>query len=192
MMKIIMIIFFAVFLMGCSTDDSLLEINPNNENEDTVGHWQGDTLEYVEGEIGFGLKDSVTLIELANYIYSLEDIYVNEVVLFQYYTRLPQDSMQIIKSVLESKSYIWDGMVYVSYIEADSSILIEFWIKDFKSGDRQNWIATKERFELIHVPYDFQLGLLKVEIGKEKEWIDKLIQVNLFRFVELNYITHTC
>ena len=63
-MKIIILIFLAALLMGCSTDDSIIESYPNNEHSETI--------EYVQGEIGFGLKDSVTLMELANYIYSLD------------------------------------------------------------------------------------------------------------------------
>jgi hypothetical protein len=34
------------------------------------------------------------------------------------------------------------------------------------------------------------LGILKVEVGKEKEWINILSNSNLFRFVELNVISH--
>lgn len=181
-MRIIILIYFSALVMGCSTDYSITEVNPDNENNRSLG--------YVQGEVSFGLKDSVTLMELADYIYSLDNIFIKDVASFQYYTILPEDSMQIIKSRLEAEPYIWDENVNVSYNETDSKILIDFWIKDFKSENIQDWASLKARFSLIHIPYYFQLGLLKVEIGKEEEWINNLVDVNLFRFVELNHIDH--
>lgn len=177
-MKSISFILTVAFILGCSTDNS--SINGNSE------------ISYVQGEVSFGLKDSVTLIDLANYIYSLDSISIKEVVSFRYYTFLSWDSMQTIKSTLESKAYIWSGMVNTSYIESDSKILIKFWIKDFKSENREDWLSLKGRFSLIHSPSNYQLGLLKVEIGKEKEWLNLLLNTNLFQFVELNFIDHTC
>src|SRR3990172_3378576 len=138
---------------------------------------ESESLNYVQGEVGFGLKDSVTLEEVADYVYSLNNISI--------------DSMQIIKSTFELKSYIWSGTTKTSYINSESKILIEFWVKNFRAEDLEDWGLLKNRFQLYHSPYYFQLGILKVEVGKEKEWINNLSNSNLFRFVELNGITHT-
>jgi len=152
---------------------------------------ESESLNYVQGEVGFGLKDSVTLEEVADYVYSLNNISIDNIVSFQYKSDLSQDSMQIIKSTFELKSYIWSGTTKTSYLNSESKILIEFWVKNFRAEDLEDWGLLKNRFQLYHSPYYFQLGILKVEVGKEKEWINNLSNSNLFRFVELNGITHT-
>ena len=173
-MKIITLILLITFLFACSTDRSPL----NTE------------LDYVQGEVAFGLIDSITLLELADYIYSLSNISIKQVSSFQYYTNLPQDSMQIIKSALESKSYVWDGMINIWYDQTSSKIMIDVWIRDFKSEDREDWELTKERFSFTHIPGNFQVGLLKVKNGREKEWIKILSNSGMFRYLEVNHFTH--
>lgn len=151
---------------------------------------ESESLNYVKGEVGFGLKDSVTLNEVADYIYSLKNISIDNIVAFQYKSNLPQDSMQTIKSTFESKPYVWSGTIQTSYLNSESEVLVEFWIKNFRAEDIEDWELLKKRFQLYHSPYNSQLGILKVEVGKEKEWINNLSNSNLFRFVELNAITH--
>ncbi|MGD9897920.1 MAG: hypothetical protein AB7T22_02220 [Calditrichaceae bacterium] len=171
-MKMIPWIVLAVIFVGCSNNaESPLQ-------------------EYVEGEVVFGLQDSVSLEELADYVYTLDNISISDVVSFQYDSDLPQDSMETIKSVLEAQSYFWSGTVKTSWLETGSKILVEFWIRDFTSEDRKNWASLIERFHLSHLSYRFQAGLFDVETGKEKEWITILSDNIIFRFVELNTIGH--
>jgi hypothetical protein len=168
------------FLLGCSKNKDTIITGPENPS-----------LNYVQGEVVVGLKDSVSLEEIADYVYSLNNISINEISSLRYYSILPKDSIQSIKSNLESKNYIWHGTVNVSYLESESKILVEFSIKDFSSNDINDWKLLKTHFRLFHSPYHFQSGVLKVENGKENEWINILSNSNLFRFVELNYIVHT-
>ncbi|OIP57078.1 MAG: hypothetical protein AUK34_10265 [Ignavibacteria bacterium CG2_30_36_16] len=177
MKAISFIIVLCFFFISCSDKKEIT--NPESES-----------LDYVQGEVAFGLKDSVTLEEVANCVYSLDNISIDNIVSFQYKSNLPQDSMQVIKTIFESKSYIWGGTTKTSYSNSESKILVEFWVKSFKAEDIENWNLLKNRFRLNHSPYYFQLGILKVEVGKEKEWINNLSNSNLFRFVELNGITH--
>lgn len=179
-MKIISFIISLCFFISCSDKKGIT--NPGTGNK---------SLNYVQGQVGFALKDSVTLKEAADYIYSQKNISINEIVSFQYESNLPQDSIQTIKAVFESKPYIWSGKTKISYITGESKILVEFWIKNFRVEDIKDWQLLKNRFGLYHLPYYFQLGLLKVEVGRENEWINVLSNSNLFRFVELNYIEHT-
>jgi hypothetical protein len=177
MKAISFIIVLCFFFISCSDKKEIT--NPGSES-----------LDYVQGDVAFGLKDSVTLEEVANYVYSLDNISVDNIASFQYKSDLPQDSMQVIKAIFESKSYIWSGTAKISYLDDESKILIEFWVKSFNAENIKDWNLLKNRFRLNHSPYYFQLGILKVEVGKEKEWINILSNSNLFRFVELNGITH--
>ena len=177
-MKIIPLIILASFLIGCSNKDI-----PNNSEKPL--------LDYVPGDVAIGLKDNVSLEEVANYIYSFKNISINQIVAFQYYSDLPKERMETIKFSLESKTYIWNGTVRTSYIDSLSKIMVEFWVGKFNYEDRKDWESSKELFLLTHSPYHYQVGLLKVEIGKEEEWIQILSKSGLFSFVELNGIMHT-
>jgi hypothetical protein len=178
-MKYIIIFFLAFILFGCSekkNSENNLLTNPSEE--------------FAPGEVAFGIKDSVSLERFAAYIYSLNDITINSVVFFEYSFNLPQDSLQILKSLLESKQYIDSGTVSFSFIEEEQKSIIKFWIGKFTSEDQSDWLSIVEQFSLSHNPNYFQSGILKVKVGEEKEWINYLSSKELFRFVELNYITH--
>jgi hypothetical protein len=182
-MKAIPFIIILCFFISCSEKKEIT--NPKSEPIP-----ESESINYVQGEVGFGLKDNVDLEEIADYVYSLNNISIDEIVSFQYISNLSQDSVQIIKTTFESKQFIWSGTTKTSYLNSESKILVEFWVKNFRAEDRKDWEILKKRFQLYHSPYNFQLGILKVEVGKEKEWIDILSKSNLFRFVELNVITH--
>ncbi|MBZ0181575.1 MAG: hypothetical protein K8F60_03900 [Melioribacteraceae bacterium] len=178
-MKNIILILLALILFGCSekkNSENNLVTNPSEE--------------FAPGEVAFGIKDSVSLERFAAYIYSLNDITINSVVFFEYSLNLPQDSIQILKSLLESKQYIDSGSVSVSYIEEAQKTILKFSIGKFNSEDQSDWQSLVKQFNLSHYPNYFQLGILKVRVGKEKEWINYLSDKELFRFVELNYVTY--
>ena len=178
-MKSIIFLFLAILLVGCSENkssdtDNLITNTPTNE--------------YAPGEVAFGLQDTVSLEHFAAYIYSLSDISIDEIVFFQYSSFLSPDSVQILKSALESKPYIDSNSVSITYTNG-TEIIVKFWIKDFKSGYQSDWLSTMNQFNLAHYPNYFQAGILKVEVGKEKEWINYLSNEEIFRFVEPNYIS---
>jgi len=179
-MKIISLVLLIIFLSGCSKNNNSNITGPENP-----------TLNYAQGEVSFGLKDSVSLEEVANYIYSFNNISIGEIVFFQYYSNFPHDSIQSIKSSLESKNYINSETLTITYDNNESRIVVKFWIKNFRKDDIKNWELLKTQFHLVHLPNEYQSGLLIIPIGKEKEWVNILSNSNLFRFVELNYITHT-
>jgi len=177
-MKIVSFIIILCIFISCSDEKDIT----SHENE---------PINYVQGQVVFGLQDSITLINIADYIYSLDNISIFEIVSFQYTSNLPIDSIQIINTTFESKSYVWDGTTKTSYINNEAKILVEFWIKGFTEENIKDWKLLEERFQLNHSPYYFQSGTLNVEVGKEKEWLDNLSNSDLFRYVELNGITHT-
>ncbi|VAX27520.1 hypothetical protein MNBD_IGNAVI01-1402 [hydrothermal vent metagenome] len=177
-MKLVSFLIVLCIFISCSDDKDITS-------------YESQPINYVQGQVVFGLKDSVTLINIADYIYSLDNISIIEIVSFQYISSLPIDSIQIINTTFESKSYIWEGTTRTSYIDNETKIFVEFWIKDFTEEDIMDWKLLKERFQLNHSPYYFQSGVLNVEVGKEKEWVSNLSNLDLFRYVELNGITHT-
>ena len=173
-MKIIPLILFITLLIGCSNKD---QQNPL-------------VLEYVPGDVIIGLKQNVSLEEVADYILSFKNISIYNIVSFEYYSSLPKERMDSLKSTLEAKPYIYSGDLRDSYVDSLSKIKIDLWIVNFGIDARKDWAITKEQFLLTHIPYPYQAGLLKVEYGKEVEWVHILSQSNLFSFVELNNISH--
>ena len=143
---------------------------------------------YAPGQVAFELQDTVSLEYFAAYIYSLSDIFIDKIVSFEYTCSLSQDSVKILKSVLESKSYIDGRSGRISYIENGTEIIVRFWIRDFRSEYQSDWLSTINQFNLTHYPNHFPHGILKVESGKEKEWIDYFSTNEVFRFVKPNYI----
>jgi hypothetical protein len=178
-LKIIPLILFITLLIGCSNKD---QHNP------LVGIPMPD---HVPGDVIIGLQENVSLEEVADFILSFNNISIYNIVSFEYYSALPKERMDSLKSSLEAKPYIYSGDLRVSYVDSLSKIKIDLWIINFGIDDRKDWAITKEQFQLTHIPYPYQVGLLKVEYGKEEEWINILSQSNLFSFVELNVITHT-
>jgi hypothetical protein len=178
-MKFILLIILATLLIGCSN---------NKISNDTLV--EAPIMNHVPGDVSIGLNDNVSLEDVANYIYSFNNISINSIVGFQYYSDLPKERMDTLKSVLESKTYILNGTLYTYYIDSLSKIMVEFSVGKFCYADSKDWESLKEQFLLTHLPYHYQGGLLKVEPGKEYEWIQILSKSGLFRFVELNYITH--
>ena len=179
-MKSIILFFLVIILFGCSEKKS-------SENDFLTNPKE----EFAPGEVAFGIKDTVSLESFATYIYSLNNIYIKSIVFFEYSLNLPQDSIRILKSVLKSKQYIDSGSVSILNIEEGQKTIIRFWISNFNPEDLSDWQIILKQFNLSHYPNYFQTGLLKVEVGKEKEWINYLSDKELFRFVELNYVTHT-
>jgi hypothetical protein len=178
-MKFILSIILSTLLIGCSSN----KISNNTLVEAPL-------MDHVPGDVSIGLNDNVSLEDVTNYIYSLNNISINSIMGFQYYSDLPKERMDTLKSALESKTYIMNGTVYTSYIDSLSKILVEFSIGKFSYADIRDWESFKEQFLLTHLPYHYQGGLLKVEPAKEYEWIQFLSKSGLFRFAELNYITH--
>jgi hypothetical protein len=178
-MKFIPLMLFITFLIGCSNKDLQ---NP------LVGIPMPD---HVPGDVIIGLQENVSLEEVSDFIFTFNNISIYQIVSFEYYSDLPKERMDILKSSLEAKPYINSGTLRVSSVDSLSRIKIAFWIGKFSIDDRKDWALTKEQFLLTHEPYPYQVGLLKVEYGKEEEWINILSQSNLFSFVELNVITHT-
>ena len=178
-LKFIPLILFITFLIGCS-------------NKDQQNQLVGISLpDHVPGDVIIGLKENVSLEEVADYILSFNNISIYNIVSFEYYSALPKERMESLKSSLEAKPYIYSGNLRVSYIDSLSRIKIELWIGKFGADDRKDWELTRQQLLLTHIPYPYQAGLLKVEYGKEEEWINILSQSNLFSSVELNVITHT-
>lgn len=178
-MKIILFLIFVTIISGCSNFNNSNIIGPINHPND-----------YVKGDVVFGLRDSVSLTNFANYIYSFKNISIKEITFLQYYSNFPHDSLEAIRSALEAKNYIKPNKVNVFYKSAESRIVAEFWINSFSKDEIKDWTLLKSHFHLIHIPNKYQSGLLKTPVGQEKKWMDILLKSNLFRFVELNSITY--
>jgi hypothetical protein len=144
---------------------------------------------FIEGNVGFGLNDSISFEQLIDTIYSFGKVYKIDIVTIQYTTELSKDSLQFIKDHLIAYTFI-DSATTLKYDDSKSEWLINFWIFNFRENNIFDWFQLLQDLQLNHKVYSFQVGLLEVEPGKEKYWIDELLKINLFRWVDYNYITH--
>ena len=173
-MKVIIFIVTIILLSACSKDKSPLSSSPENN--------------YVQGEVSFQLQDSVSLLGLATYLSKFDSVSIDEVFYFKYHAVVPQDSLAALYTALDSKPYIMSGSDHVLYSPSNSEAVIELWIKTFKSNDLEDWSALKKRFSLVHLPYYFQSGKMKVATGREQEYVKIFLTSNLFKNVWLQYI----
>ena len=177
-MKIITFIFLSVLLISCSNEGTTPLVS-----ELIFTHGS----QYIKGEIYVILKDSVSLEDFADYIYSLDSVTIRSVRNLHYSSVLPKDSMQVIDSVIKSKSSIGYVLVKTSFSDSAKTILTEFPVFSFNRKDLIDWKYLKERFKLSHIPYPSSTGTLKVPIGKEKELVNYLSQTDYFKEVSLAY-----
>jgi hypothetical protein len=169
-LKNITFILLTVLLIGCYNDNGINVSRPD----------------YIPGELVFMLKDSVSLEEFADYIYSINYISIESISALQYTSTLPADSVEIINSVIKSRAYIYSEFLSTRYLSSEKKILIEIWLKSFNSENLSDWKSISARFGLLHRPNHSQIGTLNVPAGQEKIWINYLSQTNLFNSLEQN------
>jgi hypothetical protein len=171
-MKIISFMLLILYIGGCSDDKGTAP--PVSKPIDTPESG------FSGGFINVKLKDSVSFEDFAGCVFKFDSSEIWNVTNLHYFSRIPKDSMQAIDSVLKSKSYIESYLLKTSYSDSDNVIQVSFSITVLKQEDFEDWVLSKERFQLSQLPYHSSAGILKVLNGKEQEWINYLSKTNYF------------
>ena len=142
---------------------------------------------YVEGEIVVGLKKDLSFEEFIDTVFAVNEIYGIEVSNINYSSDLPENERNFLEECLSSYGFI-DRYTTLKYNSDENRWEIEFWISGFTKRNVNDWSDIIRKLKLKHVPNNFQNILLRIAPGKEKEWIKKLNELQIFRYVEENYI----
>ncbi|GEM_PF-3898589 len=169
---LLFISFFGFFFDACQEET----VHPNVINQNYVG-----------GEVVVGLNKTQSFEEFLDVILRLGDFKSIEVVNMNYNSYLPPDKKNFINDVLAHYTFI-ENSTTMKFDEEKGSWNIEFWISGFTKNNINDWKEIVRKLKLKHVPNNYQSILLRIAPGKEKEWIEKLNGLQIFRYVELNYI----
>ena len=109
---------------------------------------------------------------------------------FFYTSPYPKDSLSILISYLNTKSYIntrdFSASAYVHFQTGIINVTTFFF--DMNSTNQQDWINTKNLLKLFNTQGDTKDIVLKVPVGQEKYWLNALKQNNIVKWTELNCI----
>ena len=171
MQKFLVLIFGIILFFSCS--------NPAEKNSE----------EYVAGEVLFKVVDSVDFDNFYAFVKCFTDLEIKKINSFVYNSSLPEDSSEFIQLKLNIpyiKSY------QLTFPVDSNSSQINFILQDFKSENENSWKQLKSELFLTHHYYGFQVGSLKVPEGEEKQWVNILSESNIFEWVDVNAMRHTC
>jgi hypothetical protein len=146
---------------------------------------------FVTGEVLFSVYDSIPFQDTYGLIDSLnlKILAAND---FGYYIKTTADSVDTLKLILGTKSYLnIDGVTLgILYIDSIAQIDLNFF--DLDDNDALDWFSTVTQLKLKeNLTDDFnKWGVLKVPDGQEQYWVDKLKQYSIIKAVQLNHILY--
>ena len=176
MKNIILLLIFSLFIFSCEK-----ETDPEINEE-----------EFVPGDLSVGFKETASLKSSFDLInsYGLE---ITDAWGHYYISELPDDSIDYVVKILTEKLYLnddrWkvikDGNVYNHYSTGEITVLCRMIHMDEIS--QKDWFRTVNELLLVEQP-SVKVFYLKVPVGQEKAWRDKLKSHDIVKWAELNYI----
>lgn len=167
--RLILILCLFVVIFGCIKEDT-------------------ERLDYIAGEILISVFDTSSFQRIYKLIDSLK-LHIKELYDYGYYIKSSVDSVEIIKSILSSKSYlIGNGKTYSArYIDSTIELTVNFF--DLYNNDANDWFQAIELIGLSeNLTFSFnKWGVLRVPKGKEQFYIDRLKQSNIIKSASLNH-----
>jgi hypothetical protein len=147
-----------------------------------------DEPEYVKGQVIVQFHDQVPFDRAYRVVDSLS-LEVNAIHNFGYYVEVIEDSLESIRSVLNSKEYLKNNGLTYGMRYRDSTVYINTRFFDFNKIDAEDWFETKAALKLIDDLNNggFKWGVLNVPEGEENSWVDELNQISIFSSAELNH-----
>jgi hypothetical protein len=147
--------------------------------------------EYVKGELVVGIVPQ-TEISSAFELMNQFNLAIDHISGFEYYSPLPQDSIEYLTQYLTSIPYLnYQGFgPNVFYHELENKVIILPYFSNMNLTNQLDWLIQLDILELTESDSDFANMLIKVPIGEEKYWREELKKSEIVEWVELNYITH--
>lgn len=165
---------FALLMFACSEDDS----TPLDDRE------------FVAGDVVIGIKSTTSISSVFD-LMNEQDVTIDQMSGFYYYSTLSSDNLDYVISVLKDKPYLnkrgfKGGSAYVSAV--DNKIVVTQQLFEMDLEAQQDWLETIELLELQNLGNDTKNLLIKVTPGTEKQWMKFFKSVSEVTWVELNYI----
>lgn len=148
---------------------------------------ESESRKYVEGDVSFTPNDDVSFEKLIDTVFTFGTIYQIKFTANKS-SSLPKDSLNYINSSLSHYNFIDTSVTNVTYDSIQTKWEIHLWIRGFCEENIPDWYNLQNQLNLQPVPTYFGYGLLKVEPGKEKYWINKLLDSGLCDWADYNYI----
>lgn len=169
---------FTTFLFNISCSDNTTEID--------------NSLQFMKGDVIVGITsqaEAATVFALMNEF----ELCIAQMSGFDYFSPLPQDSLESLLQYLSSISYLnkngFGPFVFYSETHKKITILPSFY--DMNLTNQTDWLNNLDKMGLIDCKGNFKNLLLKVPEGTEISWIKKLKEYDIVLWAELNYLTHT-
>jgi len=150
-------------------------------------------LRFVPGEITVGIKKDYPINRIFEFINS-SGIVAESVYYSSYTSTFPSDSLQFIKNILETKSYLIDGMGWGPGVELQpltNNILVS--PKMFKMENTVNqvdWLETMRILKLVELWNQAgeagSILRLRVPIGTENTWVERFKKLSFIEWIERN------
>jgi len=169
---------FASFLFNIScTDDTTA---PDN------------SLQYVKGDLLVGIT-SQTEVEAVFDLMNRLNFSIDHMSGFFYYSSWPEDSINFLVDYLSSIKYlnsrgfsISENSVY--YYQPENKIRVLTFFFDMNKVNQMDWLEQLEKLDLIGSNGENKDMLIKVPVGTEIFWQEKLKENEIIRWTQLNYI----
>ena len=161
-----------VFILGCSKNKT------ENKNKD-----------FVKGDVLVGIDSMQTLEQLFS-AFNAFNLTIDQITGYYYTTTIPKDSIPYIKTVLNSKIYIYtrnfSASVWPHYQTQIVHNTTSLW--DMTSTNQQDYIQTKNILRMNDILSSTKNMLINVPIGEEIYWKDRLKTFSWVRWTDLNWI----
>lgn len=145
---------------------------------------------YIEGELLF---TPMPLTPLEDLFYSLAKY--DDPVSIHYERRIyykldnPPFSIDFYNDVITSKDYLKNENTNSIVFETEAGLKFNCSFFEIDEAIVTDWVETRDELGLQRIEEFSPWGMLKIEEGKEFEWIERLQDSPLFKFIQLN---HTC
>ena len=155
-----------------------------------------DEKEYVPGELLVKITsnaDAKTVFDTLNHF----DLYIAQMTNFYYHLDYPADSVSSLINLFNQKPYInyYDGMfqweattVNISYSHEAKKIEIFCSEFDMTTDNQADFLTLIDSLNMIPVSSNNRWMVLKVPVGMEEYWVDKLKKYPFVKSAEWNYI----
>ena len=145
---------------------------------------------FVPGEVLFSLVDAASFDDTYQLVQDL-DLDISFVGEFTYLTDTSLLSLDSIRTVLRTKSYLGQHGGTFGIDHWDSGTYISATFYDFDASDNLDWHNTIVQLGLVETPSVtdgfFKWGILLVPIGQERAWVEELPKHDIVRNAQLNH-----
>jgi hypothetical protein len=166
-------VFALLALVSCDSDDS-----PEQAKR-----------QFVPGDVSIGIKATTPIASVFD-LMNDNDVFIDQMSGFFYYSALPTDSLDYVINQLKSKTYFnkrgfAGGSAYVHALDNRITVVQSFFEMD--ADAQQDWLTTIDELQLKDLGNDTRNLLIKVTPGTENFWMNTFKNHPEVTWVDLNW-----